>query len=230
TIHVIDPNARCAGGPRKLALTDQLPELEPGAWRNESPEWLQDGRLARASRVLRPLHTAFARSAEQIQIAVPVPVHDERIAMRPFDLDGQSLRFRRKFPVAFSREQIERSGKGADHEIELAISIPIHRERSRADVFGLVSPTRDGNDERRPVRALQNLRRFEFAAGLSPKNLEQSCHRSFHARIRPGKNVAVAIVVEIHKLWSRTGASPDSGNFGHLAFGSEPFTGRELST
>ena len=62
----------------------------------------------------------------------------------------------------------------------------------------------------------------------TPEDLEQACHGIPHAGIRSRENVAVAIIVEIHKLWSRAGASPNAGHRGDLAFRLQPFARGEL--
>src|SRR5262249_45114043 len=40
--------------------------------------------------------------------------------------------------------------------------------------------------------------------------------------------VAPAVAVEVHKLWSRTGASPHARDLGHRAFGLQPLARGEL--
>jgi hypothetical protein len=35
----------------------------------------------------------------------------------------------------------------------------------------------------------------------------------------------MSVAIDVHKLWSRTGASPHAGNFGHLPFRLQPIAG-----
>src|SRR5262249_48157461 len=49
-----------------------------------------------------------------------------------------------------------------------------------------------------------------------------------HARVGAGKDVKMAVPVDIHELWSGAGASPHAWYFGHLAFGLQPDACRKL--
>ena len=111
----------------------------------------------------------------------------------------------------------------------MAVAVPIDREGPRADVLGHLLVVLDGDDERLAVGALQDFRLPERAVRLAVQDLEQPRHRLFHAGVRAGEDVAMAVAVEVHKLWSGAGASPHAGHFGHLAFGLQPLARRELA-
>ena len=66
-------------------------------------------------------------------------------------------------------------------------------------------------------------------SGCPQQDLKQPRHGLLHAGVGAGKNVAPAVAIEVHKLWSRTGASPHAGHFGHRAFGLQPLARRELA-
>ena len=51
----------------------------------------------------------------------------------------------------------------------------------------------------------------------------------FHAGVGAGEDVAPAVAVEVHKLWSRAGASPHARDLGHRAVGLEPVARGELA-
>ena len=96
--------------------------------------------------VLRPLHAALARAAEQVEVAVAVPVDDERVAVMARDpqrlvagLDLLGLRL--ELALALPLEQVERAGEVADDQVEVAVAVPIDREGPRADVLDPVSPS-----------------------------------------------------------------------------------------
>ncbi len=79
------------------------------------------------------------------------------------------------------------------------------------------------------VGALQDFRLAERPVVLAVQDLEQPRHLVLHAGIGAGKDVAPAVAIEVHKLWSRAGASPNAGDLGDLAVGLEPVAGRELA-
>ena len=191
------------------------------------------GGLPGPGAILRPLDPALARAAHQVEVAVAVPVDHERVAVITVDLQGLAIGLdlfglRRELAFALSLEEVERAGEVADDEIEVPVAVPVDRERAGADVLGHL-PTVQGDDERFAVRALQDFRPTKCPVRLAVEDLEQSRHLLLHAGIRAGKDVATSVAVEVHKLWSRAGASPHAGHFGHLAFGLQPLGRRELA-
>src|SRR5579863_1758093 len=58
--------------------------------------------------------------------------------------------------------------------------------------------------------------------------MEQPGHRLLHAGVRAGENVGVSVTVDVHKLWSRAGASPNTRHFGRFPFGQQPGPGCEF--
>src|SRR5512138_373170 len=118
---------------------------------------------------------------------------------------------------------MERSTEVTYHQVQLAIAIPIHCPRTRADILELLVFAFDRDDEGFLVRAGQNRGRFELSFRLAPEHLEQPRHRLLMARVGTGQNIVVTVAVKIHKLWSRAGASPNAGNFCDLPFSLQPF-------
>ena len=60
----------------------------------------------------------------------------------------------------------------------------------------------DGDDERLAVGALQDFRLAERPVRLAVQHLEQPRHVLLHAGVRAGEDVAMAVAVDVHKLWS----------------------------
>ncbi len=135
---------------------------------------------------------------------------------------------RQEFAFSLPFEEVECAGEIADDQIEVPVTIPVDREGAGADVLGH-PPTLQGDDERFAVRTLQDFRSAKCPVRLSVEDLEQSRHGLLHAGVGAGKNVAPAVAIEVHKLWSRAGASPHAGHFGRSTFGLQPLARRELA-
>src|SRR5438067_934638 len=93
-------------------------------------------RLPSSSNVFGPLNAAVIRAAENVEIAVAVPVDDKRIAVIAFNLEWGIARLHLfghwvEFPFALAFEEIKRAKKVADNQIELAIAVPIDGKRPR---------------------------------------------------------------------------------------------------
>src|SRR5215472_6368563 len=87
-IDVIDPDSRAAQGPLEVLIAQDLPVFGLRAMSDQRSEGLQSRRLPGPGAILRPLHPALARSAQQVEVAVAVPVDHEGVAVMPLDLQG----------------------------------------------------------------------------------------------------------------------------------------------
>jgi hypothetical protein len=92
----------------------------------------------------------------------------------------------------------------------------------------LLRPVLNGDDERLAVGTLQDFRPPKRPVRLAVQNLEQTRHLLLHAGVRSGKNVALTVAIDVHKLWSGASASPHPGHFRHPAFRLQPDAPREL--
>src|SRR5262249_55873057 len=156
SVDVSPPDARRVGGTGELLLAEDLAILNWAARFDEPFERAQLWRFALARTVPGPLHTAAARSTEQIEGAILIPVDHERVAVIALDPQRlptalDELRLGPKLPLALTLEPVERPGEVAHDEIEVAIAIPIDREGPRADFLDEligVFAVFDRNDER----------------------------------------------------------------------------------
>src|SRR5205823_5119396 len=129
-VHVRDPDARRGRGAGEFLFAEELPILD-GAARFDQPfERAELRRLAFARAVSGPLHTAVARSTEQIEGTVAVPVDDERIAVMALDaqrhpaaLDDFGLG--PEPALALALEPVERAGEVAHDQVEVAVAVPV---------------------------------------------------------------------------------------------------------
>ena len=140
------------------------------------------------------------------------------------------MRFRRKLAFALPLEEIEGAGEIADDQIEVTVTVPVHREGAGAGVL-VRRLTFRGDDERFAVRRLQDFCPAKCPIFFAAQDLEHSgaVHLLLLEGIRTGEDVATSVAIEVHKLWSRAGASPYAGHLGWCAIGHQPLLSREIA-
>src|SRR5262245_36432600 len=160
-IEVIDPDSRAAQGPLEVLLAQDLPVFELRAMVDQQSKGLQSRRLPRSGAILRPLHPALARSAQQVEVAIAVPIDHEGVAVMTLDLQGlitglDLVRLREELAVSLPLEEVERAGEVTDDEIEVPITVPVDREGPGADVLGHLLTTLNGDEGRCAVRTFSD--------------------------------------------------------------------------
>ena len=180
------------------------------------------------------MHPALVRAAQQVEVAVAVPVDHEGIAVI---IDAQGLAigldffgFWQELTFALPLEEIEGAGKIADDQIEVTVTVPVYSERAGAGVL-IRRLTFRGDDERFAVRPLQDFCPAKSPIFFAVQDLKHSrpVHLLLLEGIRTGKDVATSVAVEVHQLWSRAGASPHARHHGRQAIGHEPLRSREVA-
>src|SRR5581483_10677310 len=106
-------------------------------------------------------------------------------------------------------------------QVKVAVVIPIDGEGPGADVLGHGLAV-EGNDQRLAIGPFQDLGFEKGAVFLAVQDLKQPSHWLLHTGIRAGQNVAKPVTVDVHQLWSRTGASPHARHFGRLPVHLQP--------
>src|SRR5262249_5032887 len=144
-VDVIDPDPRIARGPPEIRIAQDLPVFGPRCGLDQRPERSELRRLARTGAVLRPLHAALARSAQDVEVAVAIPIDHEWVAVIALDLQRLFAGFDlvglgQELAVSLPVEEVERAGEIADDQVEVAVAVPVDRERSGADIVDPVIP------------------------------------------------------------------------------------------
>jgi len=113
---------------------------------------------------------------------------------------------------------------------EILLVLAVTYAWGQANAFNYVVISLRWDDERLVICAVEDGGFFESAAFLAPQYLKQPGHGLLVARVGTGKDVAETVAVEIHKLWSRAGASPDARHLGHFSVGVQPFASGESAS
>ena len=139
-VDVIDPDSRAACGSIEILIAQDLPVFELRAVFDQRSKGLQSRWLPQPGAILRPLYPTLARSAQQVEVAIAVPVNHEGVAVIPLDFQGLTtgldlLRDRRELAFSLPLEEVERAGEVTDDEIEVPVAIPVDREGPGANVL-----------------------------------------------------------------------------------------------
>src|SRR6478735_8517244 len=110
-----------------------------------------------------------------------VPVDHEWVAVIADDLErtvvgSNQLALRLKFTLAFTLEQIERSGKVASDQIQVAVAVPIDGHGPSADDVDnpvvLLVFFFQGNEQRLLIRALERFGSLKRTVRFTPQDLK----------------------------------------------------------
>src|SRR5262245_1159717 len=232
-VDVRDPDARGVRRPLQVRLPQHLAVLDRGGRLDQRPERFQHRRLALAGDVLGPVDAAVGGPADEVEGAVAVDVHDERVAVGAGDLQRLAVRqdrlgLRGELALALALEPEERAREVADDQVELAVAVPVDREGAGADLVRQVLFPVARQQQHLAVATLERLRLPEGAVLLAVQHLEQPGHVLLHPGVGAGEDVSDAVPVDVHELWSGGRASPHARHLGRLAIDLDPLAGAEL--
>ena len=156
-----------------------------------------ENRFLPASAIPVEDNAAVAGSREKIQLAIPVPVHDEgrgvpllRANVCATRLELHRITVNRIAALALIGDDVDLTFDVADEEITITIVVPVRREddRGRTDFDRLAVPV------------LENHGLLEGFILLSMENIELSGPGA-------GDHVTMSVTIEVHDLWTETDAS-----------------------
>src|SRR5690606_13334276 len=138
------------------------------------------------------------------QVAVGVPVHQERIAVAAYlhvccaGLQPRGLW--RELAAAFALEEPKGAAEVARHDVEQAVAIEVTRKSPRANHVGDVLLV-TGQDQWFAVAAVKRLGLLEVAVLLAVEHLEQASHVAVMPRVRTRQDIENAITIDVHSVW-----------------------------